>query len=297
MNILLTGASGFIGKHFLTQTASRHDYNIIAIRHKTIVNDPQLLNIKWVDASDLQQLARQKFDSVVHLATSYHRQDDNFAEAVLNNVVFPLQVFDLAAKGGCRKFISADSFYSREQYNYQHMRPYIQSKRQLRTWAFEYCNHFADMCYLNLRLEHVYGSEDGQNKFLPSLLQRMFKNEADIALTDCTQKRDLIHASDVVRALTTLIDATDLLPGFQDVECGTGQSIPLYDVVKWCSNTTQTSSHLHFGALPQRSGEIMDSYADTRILNDLGWHAQICWQDGLNMLIQHERAILKKACS
>ena len=124
---------------------------------------------------------------------------------------------------------------------------------------------------INLRLEHVFGPNDGENKFVTSLIRSFYNKKNSIELTDGKQKRDFIYVDDVVRAFI-LVLLRHNVKGFKEYEVGSGESIELK---KFCLELTKafdvSPSILNFGKLEHRMNEIMDSSADISSLKSIGW--------------------------
>ncbi len=63
----------------------------------------------------------------------------------------------------------------------------------------------------------------------------------------------------------------ECLDAFSEFQVGTGHRTTLRRFVEIARDALGSASVLNFGALPYRPGEIMDSVADPKRLNDLGW--------------------------
>ena len=50
----------------------------------------------------------------------------------------------------------------------------------------------------------------------------------------------------------------------------------------------QSSVDLNFGALPYRENEVMESIADIRVLNKLGWHPKYSFETGIEKILTRE---------
>ena len=136
-----------------------------------------------------------------------------------------------------------------------------------------------------MRLEHVYGPGDGPKKFTTFLFGAL-KMNASIPLTDGQQRRDFTYVGDVVSAyLHVLEHQLELAVGFTELEVGTGQSVALEVFVRMAKAVLGSNSILNFGALPQRSKEIMISQASTAGLTKLGWQAKTDIEEGIRLSV------------
>ena len=139
----------------------------------------------------------------------------------------------------------------------------------------------------NVQLEHVYGPQDGPDKFVSSVLAQMLDTDAvEIKLTSGEQKRDFVFISDVVDAYLRVIESAERSgPGYRCFEVGTGASTKVKNFVQMIHAAATSKAKLSFGAIPSRESEIMDSFADLTAIRSLGYTANVSLQDGIRRLV------------
>lgn len=291
MRVLLTGATGFIGSHILMALhEAGHDITVIKRSTSVVPAHIEIINnVSWYDNdenlySKLKSLER--FDVIVHLATNYGSKKGDWVGIENDNVGFPLFLLQFAMGNGCKLFINTDSFFSRRVYSYAHMEEYILTKQCFSMWGVLVTRKIPDFCFVNARLEHVYGPGDGAEKFTMWLLKNLITNKKEINLTACDQKRDFIYIDDVVGAYLSIMNNAASLKGYCEIGIGSGNSVPLKDFVLTAKNITGSGAKLLFGAVPQRQGEIMHSQADPLILNSFGWKPEIDLIEGINRTVK-----------
>lgn len=283
--IALTGATGFVGRHLLLGLLAT-GYTVIALhRRNTTAELIQHARLTWSPLSQAAAMfARHRINATCHLATSYGT-GTALAEVVTSNIVMPLQLLELAIGHGCPLFVSTDSFFAKAALDYPHMRPYIESKGQFLGWAKLAASSAPTVKVVNARLEHVYGTGDGPQKFVPHVLSKLLANEL-LKLTPGDQRRDFIHVTDVVTAYLAILESADLLPrGLSEVQVGTGESHTVRDFVETARSLSGSSSFLEFGAHPHREREIMRSEADTARLRTLGWRPSHSLASGIGEVL------------
>lgn len=285
MRVLVTGATGFIGSHLVNALVNA-GHSVVATKRATSVVPAASAfgKVQWVLADDdiadrLEQSGR--VDVVFHLATGYFRDGARLLDVAQSNVQFPLALLDFATRGGAGLFVNADSFFSRPEYNYAYMREYIAAKQIFSRWGRTAVDCNEGFCFVNARLEHVYGAGDGPAKFVPSLIADLLADKPQINLTSCEQKRDFVHVQDVITALLAISTNKNKLAGYVEAGIGTGLARPLKELVTTAKELTGSHSVLNFNALPLRAGEIMHSSADCSLLSTLGWSAAIDLEAGL----------------
>ena len=200
MKILLTGATGFIGTQLVT-ALNESGHKVVAITRvlsKLPENLMALNNVIWLPLeSDIKDKVEYQgpFDAIIHLATCYAREGGLWLEVERANVGYPLMLLEYAVNSGCSLFINSDSFFSRDEYDYPYMREYILTKRYFLEWGKLAVGKNPDFCFVNARLEHVYGPGDKLDKFIPKLLMDLIVEKSEIQLTTCEQRRDIIFSN------------------------------------------------------------------------------------------------------
>ncbi len=269
--IIVTGASGFIGKQLVNRLLL-DGFKVFGItRHdKPPYCDVNLTWISWLtykgDISEANNIS-----AVVNLVTTFGYNNESWNEILESNVTLPLALFKHAIKLGATKIINADSFFGKPKYNkYQYLKNYTRSKKILIDLSKPLTEEYK-IDFINLRLEHVFGANDGPHKFVSKLIRDFQSKKTKIELTDGNQKRDFIYIDDVVEAFICVLKNSSN-QGFFEYEVGTGESIKLKEFCIALANAFGIDADIfQFGMMPQRTNEIMNSSADIRDLKLIGW--------------------------
>lgn len=287
--ILMTGATGFVGSHVLRGlVADGRDITILSRsysdtrRISDVLACVRRINLDKIVLSEA--LSSLDFAGVVHLATDYGRSS-SATDVFRTNLLLPAELLDTAIAHGARFFINTDSFYSKASSDYPALAAYTFSKSWFRDWA---CNTATKIHVTNVCLEHVYGPEDGIEKFVPHILSQLRNTTVDeIKLTLGKQRRDFVFISDVVAAYRRILTAAEhAQSGCVSYEVGTGRSVEIREFVEKLRDATSSNVKLTFGALPYRLGEIMESKADLRTLTEIGYQPHISLDAGIAHLLQ-----------
>lgn len=298
MRILLTGATGFFGSHLLEALlAQSHEVMILKRSFSDTWRINHLLaDIKSYDVDHVSletPFRENKIDVVIHTATDYGRNDDAASKIMETNLLFPLRLLELSSLFKADVFFNTDTFFNADALCYEYLNNYALSKKHFADWLKSFCE-CENIRGINLRIEHMYGPRDHQNKFVNWLLKQLLNNVEQIPLTRGEQMRDFIYVSDVVNAYLQLIMHHDRLPFFSQFEVGTGRAVSIRDfVLKMKKAVSQASgrdikTRLDFGALPYRPGEPMERKADIAGLAEIGWEPKVLIDKGIEKLIREE---------
>lgn len=285
MKILLTGATGFLGRQLL-QTFIQKGYEVI-ITCQTLTSLATLsyLDLNKVTILNLDKLSIKDFfnsnpniDIIVHTATKYNFEKLLPTTVFWTNEVFALEILENAIIHKIKYFINMDTFFNTNETTYSYLEEYTLSKKHFREWG-EYCALKNYITFINLKLFHLFGPKDNSKKFIPTLIRQCLNGES-INLTSGEQKRDFVYTQDVVNAVDIIINAK-LNNGYHAFDVGRGVSVSLKHFAKITNMICGNKATLNFGVLPTRQGEPMNTFANTESLKNLGWTSKFSLEDGL----------------
>lgn len=290
--ILLTGVTGFLGSHLAKELLTA-GYEVVALKRKSsslhrvesIISEIDFFDIEGLD---FDQLFRDcgKIDTIIHTATCYGRNNESVTEIFAANTEFPLRLLDAGKRAGVEAFLNTDTILDK------YLNLYALSKNQLLQWGKFFALH-EKMRFGNIRLEHFYGPDDESTKFSAYVINSCLGNMPELRLTKGEQRRDFIYIDDVVSAYMVLLEKMDSFNSvFVEFDVGSGRSVSIREFVETVHRITASKTHLDFGALPYREGEVMHSEADLTELAALGWRCQYDLEVGLKKVIEQERAKL-----
>lgn len=245
------------------------------------------LSIYDIDQCELEESFKQegKFDVVIHTATCYGRKGEAASQIIGTNILFPLKLMEIAISYKTDVFLNVDTFFNKDKITCQYLNEYALSKKHFVEWAKQYADD-EKIHFINTKLEHIYGPNDDESKFTNYIIKSCLNNVSELQLTKGEQKRDFIYIDDVVNAYRVLIrKENNRIKYFQEYGIGGGNPIAIRTFVELVHKITKSTTRLNFGALPYRENEIMVSYANTEMLNHLGWKAKVALNDGIKAII------------
>lgn len=291
MNILLSGVTGFLGSH-LARALLKANYTVIALKRsysdKNNIEDiVHKLRFYDIDRSGIQlSFDEHPIDVVIHAATLYGRENNKRSDIENANVLFPLQLMDLAVEKGCQAFINTDTFFNTEENAYGYLNSYILSKKHFKEWL-QTVDPEQKMKRINLRLQHVFGPADRPNKFVPWLMKQLLDNVETVLLTPGEQKRDFIYIQDAVTAYLAVLNNLSQINGYWQSDVGSGSPLMLKQFIEMCWTSCkknykpQLLTKLNFGALPYRQNEFFNVDENIQPLTSLGWIPEMDIETGI----------------
>jgi CDP-paratose synthetase len=293
INVLLTGATGFLGSHLLGKMLL-DGYHVAAIKRsssntwriKKWFGHPNISLCDIDKVADLRAMFEMKqFDVIIHTATEYGRAGTNISHILDANLILPISLIELGIEHGVRCFLNTDTFYNKQDNSYSNLLNYSLSKRSMLLWL----RHLStNIRVINIILEHVYGPYDSKSKFVEYLIQQIaIEKVSKIALTPGDQKRDFVYVEDVVEAYICLMQyglTNDF--SFKGFEVGSGASVKVRDFAEAVRKVSGSDTELGFGDISYGKNETMDSKAEIAPLKELGWTPKITLEKGVSCILK-----------
>lgn len=285
MNVLLTGATGFLGSHLLPELI-KEGYEVIIFKRS--FSDVEHIKSYFsqikrydIDKMDIEKVFQDnRIDIIIHLATDYGRKNyNNVIEMLESNIELPSRLLNLGAKYGVKAFVNTDTSTDGRYTLYSAMK-----KAFVEIAKFFSANY--EIKFMNVILEYMYGERDDNSKFISSVIENVLKDKK-IKATKGEQKRDFIYVKDVVSAYLAVLDnIVNFNENYMEFNIGTGQSVSLKDFVKIVEKITGKRANVKWGAIVYRKNEIFDSKADISIARRLlNWQPKTSLEEGLRNTI------------
>lgn len=298
MRVLVTGATGFIGRTLVPRLVADPDTVVTLLVRETYSGRPlpgplnplrPQLDLVYADLRSYQLTARALRDAapdiILHMAAVGSTTPFiDVHTAVRHNVTGMLNLLRAGFErpGSVRRLVVC-----RTPGELTAMNNYAASK--LAAWDF--CRMYArtqQWPIVGAMIYQAYGPCQADHTLIPSAVQAALANQ-DFPMTTGTQERDWIHVDDVADGLIA-VHRSDLEPG-TTVDIGTGISTSVADVVHTIYDLVGGSGRPLIGALPSRPGEALVQTADchrTRALT--GWEPAVGLRDGLSAVLAHYRS-------
>lgn len=282
--ILITGINGFLGSHLAKKLCEEYDI-IGLVNNVKNVDRVKSYNFKIIESTEkniIKLFIENSIFSIIHTATVY-RVDKSVEKLIKTNILLPLKLYELANRNGVSVFFNTDTFFNSKDIKHNYLSQYTLSKKN----ALEWLKTIQGECKLiNMKLFHMYGSNDSPLKFTTNIFKNLINNLPKIDLTSGEQKRDFIYIDDVVKAYICVLNNFSFGNNkYFEFEVGTGKSISIKNFVETIKTTLGSTSILNFGGLENRENEIMDAVANNTELKKLGWNPEFNIEKGIQSIL------------
>jgi len=275
MKVLVTGSSGFIGRHMVNALKTRH--HAVRILDITIGKD--------IRNEDAVRKAVKGVDAVMHLAAiaDIPYSFKHPAEVAEVNITGTINLLEACRRYDVKKFVFASSsaVYAEpeelpvnEDHPLKPLSPYGLTKLAAEQYVNLYGNIYG-MSTISLRYFNVYGI--GQTKGLVGNSINAIKNNRPmIIFGDGRQTRDFVNIADAVQANLLALHTKASSEVFN---IGGGTETSVREVIGILQELTHANSVKYE---PSREGEIRRMCADLgKARRKLGYRPKVSLRDGL----------------
>lgn len=295
--VLVTGGSGFIGRHVVAGLAARgaHVRVVDLVAHP----DPAVETVRGdiTERPTIDAAFEGGIDYVVHLAavTSVLKSIQQPELTFQTNVAGTHRVLEGAREAGVRALVLASTNAVTgpmedpkitERARLRPLTPYGASKAACEMLMSAYTAVYGVRCTA-IRLTNVYGPGMQAKDSIVARLMRAIRLAGGFEIYgDGLQVRDYVHVSDVVSAATcALCDER----WSSAVVIGQGESISVLDVIDEVRRVTGAPLAVSHGA--PRAGEMPAVIVDPSRAHTLGWRAQMDFHAGVSGVWDEWRAL------
>lgn len=291
---LVTGASGFIGRHLVGELAKR-GFDVTAVSRDlelgirgvtSVVGDLGLSEF----VNDL--IEERRPDCVYHFAgLASGVRDLHMVRPTFDaNLLTTVNVLTATQKADCGRVVLAGSIEeSRGLEPVVPCSPYAASKMAASLYATLFSSLYG-ASIISLQIAFVYGPGQMDFQRLVPYVIRSCVEGVTPALTDGSRVLDWIYVSDVVEA--TIRAGT--LPGSESYtfSIGTGIGTSVRQIVEMLTGMCRSNVAPEFGIVPNRPLD-RERVADiTRTTDVLGWEPSVGLTDGLSRTVEWYRELL-----
>lgn len=289
MKILVTGASGFIGRHII-QTLKLFGAKIIVIGRRPLadITDVEFIECDLLAAHDMcKQIRDTRATHLLHSA--WYAEHGAFWTSLENMrwVEATNRLVDAACQAGIQHITIAGTCAEYDwSYGYcnEALTPlapatlYGGAKDATRRLTAMICRHYQVPCAWG-RIFLPYGAGEDARRLVPSLMGA-FLGKRDAFGVNISAYRDFLNVVDVASALVAL--STHQVTG--EFNISSGRPILIEQIVRSIAEFLDKDPHMILSKASERPNEPALIVGDNTKLRALGWTQSISLADGLHSL-------------
>ncbi len=308
MQILVTGAAGFIGSHLCERLLSRGD-EVIGLDNFNTYYDPRIKKNNIVGASkftnfhlietDIRESGKLKdifqnhvFDVIVHLAARAGVRPSLINPLLYQdvNVRGTMNLLELAKEFSIPKFVFASSssvygnnkkvpFSESDNVDFP-VSPYAATKKAGELIGYTY-HHLYGFSFSGIRFFTVYGPRQRPDMAIHKFTQLIDLGKEIPVFGDGNSRRDYTFVDDIVDGIVAIIDRSE---GYEIFNLGDSRTIGLLEMIRAIEESLGKKARINW--LPSQPGDVPITYADiSKAKAKLGYQPKVLFEEGINRFV------------
>ncbi len=292
MKILITGVTGFIGKHLSKKLLKQGNTIYAIIRKQSAREKLEQNNIKcFIDNNSTEDLItyfeNEKFDGVIHLASCFivEHKPEQIIELINSNILFSTRVLEAATRSNVKWFINTGTFWQHyENRDYSPVNLYAATKQAFESIA-EYYMETSKINFVTLKLNDTYGPEDTRPKIF-NLWKKAAETGEPLGMSLGEQLIDIIYIDDVIEAYVSMIKLlkNDNAREFRgkSFAVSSGNPVKLRELAGIFTKVTNKKLNIRWGERPYRKREVMVPWNKGESVP--GWSPKVSLEEGIKKI-------------
>lgn len=264
--VLVTGATGFIGRHLVTRLINMGWEVHVVVREASHLPDSPMLSLLVKHTHDgttdgmVRLVSEAKPDVVCHLASVFVAQHapKDVAPLVVSNILFGSQLLEAMRVNGVTKFVNTGTSWQHfENRDYCPVCLYAATKQAFQAMV----DYYVDACnykVITLKLFDTYGPDDLRPKLF-SLLKNTTNTEEVLVMSPGEQRIDLVYIDDVIDAYLIAVEKLmeNKVVSQESYALSSGCAISLKELVAIWEEVADRKLPIQWGGRHYREREVM----------------------------------------
>lgn len=265
MNILVTGATGFIGQNLIKSL--KHTNTVHAIIRPTTDRNNVYTDYVFAFNDNIEELAQyirdNNIEGVIHLASLYiaEHKSEQIKDLILSNIYFGTALLEACAKTDVKWFVNTGTIW--QNYNtapevkeYCPVNLYAATKQSFIDIA-KFYTETTKMKFCTLKLCDTFGPGDTRRKIL-NLFKQIAETGETLDMSPGNQKIDILYIDDIISGFSQLVQMLHENEQLDDEYVLTsGEQYSLKELAEIFSKATGKKLHVNWGGRQYRNREVM----------------------------------------
>lgn len=294
MKVIVTGASGFVGKKLIERLLESGDLVNAIVRDRSRCPKEWEAQVKVTEAalSDYSKILStgEDYDCLVHLAwegTAGKLREDTKKQT--DNVLYACEAVRLAKRLGCKRFVYAGSIME-----YDALKLLEENAGTNPPASFEYstCKLAGELMtkvvaaeenieHVTVNISNIYGEGEENLRFFGFLIKSLMENKT-VELTACTQAYDFIYINDAVRMIEKVIKQGK---NQQSYYIGNKEPQPLKEFVETVKRVIGGTGEVLYGKKPLLGQQLSFKEFDTKkVYEEIGFECETDFESGVRKI-------------
>ncbi|MFZ2150107.1 MAG: NAD(P)-dependent oxidoreductase [Minisyncoccia bacterium] len=289
MKILITGATGFVGKN-LIKKAKKRGYILYALVRPSTNKDFLIKeNIKYhVLDKNIENfisfMQNEKIDGVIHLASLFLTQHnpEDVKNLIDSNVYLGSLVLEASVRGNVKWFINTGTFWQHYRgKDYSPINLYSATKQAFEDIA-KYYAESSNINFVTIKLNDTFGPNDSRPKLL-NVWDKISRSGEVLDMSPGKQILDITHVENVVSAFLQMIMllSTDKQRKFsgKSYVVKSPKRMSLKKLAHLFEKITGRTLNIRWGKKTYRERENMNPWNNGKVIP--GWKPSITLEEGI----------------
>lgn len=294
--ILVTGATGFIGKNLVESLKEKFEIYALILDEKEKNVIPQIDYILWKTFFDRENEIKTldgkklgKIDTVIHLASyGVNPKDNDIDKMIESNINLTKDLISNLERVSCKNIIFTGSGFEygdkgkiklKEDMELNPFSLYGATKVSAFLIGKKLCESLG-INYINLRLFNIFGEYEGSNRLIPQIINNYLEGK-ELNFTAGNQVRDYLYIKDIIEVYEMILEKN--IYNNETYNVCSSEEVTIKEFITKVANTIGINKEsLNFGIIPSRKEEALYIVGDnSKLKKDFDWNRKYSYEFGI----------------